>query len=94
MLLGMGAQIAVRLTDEDLKGLDEAVARGAFPSRAAAVRAGLRGLLAQEREAGIAAAYRRGYAADPAEPAVGETGLRLGAELLAEHERTGGTSAK
>jgi Arc/MetJ-type ribon-helix-helix transcriptional regulator len=58
----MGAQIAVRLADEDLKSLDEAVARGAFPSRAAAVRAGLRRLLAQEREAQIAEAYRRGDA--------------------------------
>jgi Arc/MetJ-type ribon-helix-helix transcriptional regulator len=80
----MGVQIAVRLPDEDLERLDAAVARGSYPSRAAAVRAGLRRLLVDEREARIAEAYRRGYAADPADREVGETGLTLGAALLAE----------
>ena len=83
MLSGMSIQIAVRLAVDDLKRLDAAIARGAFPSRAAAVRAGLDRLLREEREAEIAEAYRRGYATDVDESAVGEVGLRLGSTLLA-----------
>jgi Arc/MetJ-type ribon-helix-helix transcriptional regulator len=89
----MSVQIAVRLTDEDLGRLDAAVGRGVFPSRAAAVRVGLRRLLDAEREAQIAEAYRRGYGAEPQERWVGEAGLRLGAEHQAEEERAGGESA-
>jgi Arc/MetJ-type ribon-helix-helix transcriptional regulator len=80
----MAVQIAVRLPDEDLVRLDAAVARGSYPSRAAAVRAGLHLLLREEREAQIAEAYRRGYAAQPANREIGETGLALGAALLAD----------
>jgi Arc/MetJ-type ribon-helix-helix transcriptional regulator len=86
MLAGMSPQIAVRLADDDLRRLDAAIARGAFANRAAAVRAGLDRLLRDEREAEIAEAYRRGYAADPEEDAVGEAGLRLGSALLAGDE--------
>ncbi len=86
----MSVQIAVRLTDDDLERLDAAVARGVFPSRAAAVRAGLRRLLDEERETQIAEAYRRGYASEPAEEWVGETGSRLGAANLANQELAGG----
>jgi len=86
MIYGMSVQIAVRLTDDDLKRLDAAVARGVFPSRAAAVRAGLQRLLGEEREAQIAEAYRRGYATEPQEDWIGEAGLRLGAEQLAEKD--------
>src|SRR5258708_614920 len=50
MLIGMGVQIAVRLADQELEHLDAAIARGTFPSRAAAVRAGLHRLLQEERE--------------------------------------------
>lgn len=87
MLAGMSVQIAVRVAEDDLERLDAAVARGAFPSRAAAVRAGLVGLLREEREAQIAEAYRRAEATDPQEAWVGEAGLRLGAALLADQER-------
>ncbi len=90
MLGGMSVQIAVRLADEDLERLDAAVARGAFPSRAAAVRAGLIWLLRQEREAQIEAAYRRAYSTHPQEEWVGEVGLRLGAALQAGQEPAGG----
>lgn len=86
MLRGMSVQIAVRLADDDLKRLDAAIARGIFPSRAAAVRAGLASLLAEEREAQIGEAYRRAYANDPQEGWIGEAGLRLGAALLAGPE--------
>jgi Arc/MetJ-type ribon-helix-helix transcriptional regulator len=77
-------QIAVRLADEELERLDDAIARGAYPNRAAAVRAGLHRLLADEREARIAEAYRLGYATSPVEREIGEAGLALGAGLFAE----------
>jgi Arc/MetJ-type ribon-helix-helix transcriptional regulator len=86
----MSVQIAVRLSVEDLERLDAAVARGVFPSRAAAVRAGLRRLLGEEREAQIAEAYRRGYATEPQADWIGEAGLRLGAEQLSEQDRAVG----
>lgn len=88
MLSGMSIQIAVRLAEEDLKRLDAAIARGAFPSRAAAVRAGLASLLREEREAQIDASYRRAYCtgSPEEEDRVGEAGLRLGAALLAGQE--------
>lgn len=84
----MSVQIAVRLADEDLERLDAAVARGAFPSRAAAMRAGLVRLLREERETQIAEAYRRAYATDSQEESVGEAGLRLGAAFLEDQERS------
>lgn len=89
MLIGMSVQIAVRLADEELERLDAAVARGVFPSRAAAVRAGLARLLREERETQIDEAYRRAYATEPQEEWVGRAGLRLGADLVADHERSG-----
>jgi Arc/MetJ-type ribon-helix-helix transcriptional regulator len=58
------SQIAVRLTDEELKALDSAVAEGSFRTRAEAVRAGIRLLDRESREARIAASYRNAYA-DP-----------------------------
>ncbi len=86
MLVGMSVQIAVRLAVEELESLDAAIARGAFSSRAEAVRAGLAAVLRGEREARIDAAYRRAYATEPDDPAVGEAGLRLGAALLAAED--------
>jgi Arc/MetJ-type ribon-helix-helix transcriptional regulator len=59
------SQIAVRLTKEDLSLLDSAVADGAFRSRAEAVRAAIRLLEAQLREARIADSYRGAYTATP-----------------------------
>lgn len=57
------SQIAVRLTDEELKTLDSAVAEGTFRTRAEAVRAGIRLLNSASRDARIAASYRNAYAA-------------------------------
>ncbi len=90
MFLGMSVQIAVRLGEDDLESLDAAVARGAYPSRAAAVRAGLQRLLRDDREQEIEQAYRRGYAEHPQEKWVGEAGLAHGARLLADHEAAPG----
>lgn len=55
------SQIAIRLTERELGMLDSAVAAGGFASRAEAVRAGLRLLEHDLREARIAAAYRAAY---------------------------------
>jgi Arc/MetJ-type ribon-helix-helix transcriptional regulator len=89
MLRAMSVQIAVRLAEDELARLDAAVARGAFASRAAAVRAGLVAVLREEREAQIAAAYRRAYATEADDPSVGEAGLQLGAALLAAEDGAG-----
>jgi Arc/MetJ-type ribon-helix-helix transcriptional regulator len=59
------AQIAVRLSEEALRTLDAAVAEGAFRSRADAVRAGIRLLERELREARIASSYRAAYAEMP-----------------------------
>jgi len=67
-----------------LSALDEAIARGRFSSRAAALREGLARLLREEREREIEEAYRRGYGAKPQEDWIGEAGLRAGAELIAQ----------
>lgn len=89
MLAGMSVQIAVRLADDELERLDAAIARGAFSSRAEAVRAGLATVLREECEARIDAAYRRAYAAEADDPSVGDAGLRLGAALMAAEDAAG-----
>jgi Arc/MetJ-type ribon-helix-helix transcriptional regulator len=57
------SQIAVRLSEKDLSELDSVVAAGKYPTRAEAVRAGIRVLAREAREERIVAAYRRAYAA-------------------------------
>ena len=59
------SQIAVRLTEEELRLLDSAVAGGEFRSRAEAVRAAIRLLEGKLREARVAASYRAAYATTP-----------------------------
>jgi Arc/MetJ-type ribon-helix-helix transcriptional regulator len=55
------SQIAVRVSDGELRLLDAAVAEGAFASRAEAVRAGI-GLLERElRERRVVASYQAAY---------------------------------
>jgi Arc/MetJ-type ribon-helix-helix transcriptional regulator len=56
------SQIAVRMSEGELKTLDAVVAKGGFRTRAEAVRAGIRLLDRESREARIAASYRRAYA--------------------------------
>lgn len=56
------SQIAVRLTDDELRTLDSAVAEGSFQTRAEAVRAGIRLLGRASREARIASSYHDAYA--------------------------------
>jgi len=71
----------------DLSALDEAIARGRFPNRAAALREGLERLLREEREREIDEAYRRGYGEQPQEDWIGEAGLAAFAALVATEER-------
>jgi Arc/MetJ-type ribon-helix-helix transcriptional regulator len=59
------SQIAVRLSEEELRALDSAVADGSFVSRAQAVRAGIRLLERELRERRVAESYRAAYAAAP-----------------------------
>jgi len=83
----MSSQIAVRIPDDDLAALDDAVADGRFPNRAAAVREALSRLLRDERRRSIEEADRRGYGAAPQEEWVGEAGLTAFAALVAAEER-------
>jgi Arc/MetJ-type ribon-helix-helix transcriptional regulator len=73
----MTVQIPVRIPDEDARMIDEAVARGRFASRSAALREGLALLLREERDREIDEAYRRGYGKFPQEERIGQDGLIL-----------------
>ena len=59
------SQIAVRLSESELRQLDRAVTEGGFSTRADAVRAGIRMLSSETREQQIAASYARAYGAVP-----------------------------
>lgn len=82
----MSRQIAVRIPDEQLKELDEAVDRGEFANRADAVRRALTGLLAELREREIAREYRDAYTRHPQDPKIGEAGAILAAEFYKREE--------
>jgi len=84
---GMAQQIAIRLPDEDLAAVDAAVAAGRYPTRAAAVRAGVHALMQAERDREIAEAYRRAYAAKPPEPWFAEASAHAAGERLAKRDR-------
>jgi Arc/MetJ-type ribon-helix-helix transcriptional regulator len=85
MVIGM-VQIAIRLADADLRRLDAAVAQGRYPTRAAAVRAGVERLLRDEREHEIAQQYRRAYGAQPQDDSTGRAGVALMATVIAREE--------
>lgn len=76
-------QIAVRLSDDELREVDAAVAAGYARSRAEAVRAGLELLRKKRRSEEIAEEYRRAYAEHPQgaeEDAWGEASIRAAVE--------------
>ena len=83
----MTKQIPLRISERDLSALDSVVASGRFPSRSAALRAGLELLLREERRHAINEAYRRGYETTPQEDWVGEAGLAAFAAFVAAEER-------
>ena len=82
----MTIQIPLRIPDDDLAELDAAIARGSFPNRSAALRAGLDLLLREERERAIDDAYRRGYGKHPQEEWISDDGLTLFAALVQAEE--------
>lgn len=84
----MSQQIAVRLPENTLAEIDNAVASGRWESRAHAVREGIELVLVREREERIAAAYRRGYGEHPQEAWTGEAGAELAAEGVTAARRT------
>jgi Arc/MetJ-type ribon-helix-helix transcriptional regulator len=61
----MSEQIAVRLSDDLARRLDEAVRSGAFPSRAEAVRVAIDELLDGLRRRQVGAAIVEGYRRQP-----------------------------
>ena len=85
-MLGGMVQIAIRLADADLARLDAAVAHGRYPTRAAAVRAGVERLLRDEREREIAEHYRRAYGAQPQDESTGRAGVALMATVVGREE--------
>ena len=58
-------QIAVRLPDELVAGLDELVSRGLYESRAAAVRAGIEAVMEMERRRQVDRDVIEGYRRTP-----------------------------
>ena len=79
--------VQTRLSDDEIRALDAAVARGRFASRSDALRAGLHHLLREERERAILEAYEEGYGRHPQEPWVGELGLALLDQAVASESR-------
>jgi Arc/MetJ-type ribon-helix-helix transcriptional regulator len=80
------AQIAVRLSDEELAELDRMVASGSYPSRAAVVRAGLAAMTERERRAEIAEAYREAYERVPQDEWFAESAATIAGQRLAAEE--------
>lgn len=68
-------QIAVRLSREQLSQVDELVARGAYESRAATVRAGLEVIVELDRRRALDGALVDGYRRNP--PTEGERSAAL-----------------
>ncbi|MBA2316190.1 MAG: hypothetical protein H0V93_00140 [Euzebyales bacterium] len=62
------AQIAIRLPRHDLEALDDLVERGVYPSRAAAVRAGVAAISALQRRRAVDEAIVEGYRRVPPTP--------------------------
>jgi Arc/MetJ-type ribon-helix-helix transcriptional regulator len=82
----MTVQIPVRIPDRDAELLDEAVARGRFGSRSEALREGLAMLLREERDREIVEAYRVAHEKYPQEDRIGQDGLILLQQRLAEDD--------
>lgn len=82
----MTPQIAIRISEQQLKALDEAVESGEVASRSDGVRRALTGLLAEIREREIAREYREAYTRHPQDPKIGEAGAILLAEFYKREE--------
>lgn len=85
MLGGMQTQqVAVRLPLDLLAAIDRLVAAGAYPSRAAAVRAGLAAIADAERRRAVDDALIEAYSRIPPTPAEGAAALASLREAIAE----------
>lgn len=61
----MSEQIAVRLSEELVRGLDDVVGQGTFPTRAEAVRVAVGELLERQRRQRIGEEIVAGYRREP-----------------------------
>jgi Arc/MetJ-type ribon-helix-helix transcriptional regulator len=77
-------QIAVRIPRSELAALDELVERGRYPSRAAAVRAGIAAITALERRRAVDEAIVDGYRRVPPTPDEDAAALAALREAIAE----------
>jgi Arc/MetJ-type ribon-helix-helix transcriptional regulator len=77
-------QIAVRLPRRDLEALDDLVKQGVYPSRAAAVRAGVAAITALERRRATDEAIVAGYERFPPTPEEDAAALAALREAIAE----------
>ncbi len=78
----MTTQIAVKLPDDLVGRLDALVSHGAFPTRSAAVRAGLEIVISDESRRAVQSAYRDGYARVPETDAELAEAARLGTRAI------------
>ena len=77
-------QIAVRLPRRDVQALDDLVRAGVYPSRAAAVRAGVAAITALERRRAVDEALVEGYRRVPPTPEEDASALASLREAIAE----------
>ncbi len=80
----MTTQIAVKLSDEIVARIDELVARGAFPSRSAAIRRGLEVVVAAHERRSIDRLYEEAYRRFPESDAELREAARLAIESIDE----------
>ncbi len=80
----MTVQIAVKLPDELVAGLDRLVADGAFVNRSSAVRQGVVAVLAAHRRDTVDRLYAEGYALVPETEQEIERARRLAVESINE----------
>lgn len=80
----MTEQIAVRLSEDLLGDLDQLVAMGIYESRAAAVRAGVEAITAEQRRRQIDTAIVDGYRRRPPTAAEGEATVASLRDAIAE----------
>lgn len=80
--LGMTIQIAVKLPDEVVAGLDRLVGDGRYPNRSQVVRRALELLLSADGRHRIDSAFARGFAEHPESPAELSDAMRLAREAI------------
>jgi Arc/MetJ-type ribon-helix-helix transcriptional regulator len=78
----MTTQIAVKLPDDLVAAIDRLVDEGTFPSRSAAVRRALDGLVAASERAAIDQAFTRGFRAVPETADELSDAMRLAVEAI------------